>query len=484
MENQIEEPKTIDIGKEMSQDQNIPKTEPSLEQSPKTEVKPAVPPPASKRFPFKRFPKKVLIAIGGIFFVIVIFFLIRGIASRVQTQRGNEIVWWGISFDEAAVSSLISDYQTNNPNVTINYTKQSTKDYRERLTNAILRGQGPDIFEIHNTWVPMFYQSMDTIPSNTMSAADYSTTFYPIIASDMSVGSGFAGIPLAFDSLTLFINEEIFERESKTIPTTWDDVRRITQEMTKRDEEEVITQAGIAIGRTENVDHWQEILGLMFLQNGASLTKPDDVMSEGALNYFVSFSVEDEGVWDTTMPSSTQAFAAGKLAMYLAPGKNIDVIKNINPSLKFKTIPLPQVAKALPDQPDVSYATYWVQSVDAKSKKRNAAWEFLKFLTEKDSLLKLHEEQETFVGIYPRVDMLDLQLDDPFYGSIVELAPAAKTWYLQSNTNDGETGINTQVGSVYKVAIEGLNSRTTMKKTIELLVPEIDQVLRYFTIPE
>ncbi len=64
MENQIEEPKTINIGEEVSQDQSIPKTESSLDQVPKKEVKPVVPPPFSKRFPFKRFPKKVLIAIG------------------------------------------------------------------------------------------------------------------------------------------------------------------------------------------------------------------------------------------------------------------------------------------------------------------------------------------------------------------------------------------------------------------------------------
>lgn len=431
----------------------------------------------------KKLPKNLIVAVSGLVFVGIMFFVIRAIALKIQGEKGQEVVWWGINFNEQAVSGLISEYEKNNPLIKVKYTKQSSKDYRERLTNALLKGEGPDIFEFHNTWVPMFSQDLETIPSNVMSAADYTKTFYPVVSTDMSLGKGFVGIPLAYDSLTLYINEELFEKQGTTPPATWDDLKKKAEEFTIRDDNGVIKQAGIPIGRTENVDYWQEILGLMLVQNGADLTNPSDSKTQEALNYFISFSKDEEGVWDTTMPLSTKAFAAGKVAMYLGTGKEIENIKSINPELRFKTVPAPQVAKATPDQPDISYATYWVQGINSKSKKIETSWNFLKYLSEKDNLIKLHEAQGAFIGIYPRVDMLD-QLEDPLYGSIVSMAQSGKTWYLQSNTNDGENGINTLVNNAYKEAIDNLNSRVTMKKVIEKLVTDMNQILNTFFVLE
>ena len=118
-------------------------------------------------------------------------------------------------------------------------------------------------------------------------------------------------------------------------------------DLTIKDDQGVVTQSGVALGRTENVDHWPEILALMMLQNGVDLSSPIGKPAEDAL-FFTVFSTVD-GVWDATLPPSTQAFAAGKLAMYIAPSWCAFEIQLQNPNLKFKTVPLPQLPKDNPN---------------------------------------------------------------------------------------------------------------------------------------
>ena len=200
----------------------------------------------------KKFPiKKLLTVIGALLVVVVLGFLVKTLFFKnTNIGSGGEIVWWGLWEDDATIATLISSYQAKNPNVKIKYVKQSKEDYRERLTNALVKGTGPDIFRYHNTWVPMFRAELDKIPSSVYSVADFANTFYPVAVADLTNGTSLVGIPLEYDGLTLFINEDIFEQSGKSIPTTWNDVRQTSRELTIKDERGSITQSGIALGRT------------------------------------------------------------------------------------------------------------------------------------------------------------------------------------------------------------------------------------------
>ena len=364
----------------------------------------------------------------------------------------------------------------------INYVMQSHQDYRERLTNSLAKGEGPDIFRFHNSWVPMFRKELDYLPPSVMSPSEYSQTFYPVVTSDLTSGTGMVGIPLEYDGLVLYINQEIFDQNAKSPPTTWDDLRQTAISLTKKDEQGTITQAGVALGRVENVDHWQEILGLMMLQNGVSLENPTGKLAEDALTFFSVFSSVD-GVWDATLPPSTAAFAAGKLAMYFGPSWRTFEIKIQNPNLKFKTFPVPQLPKTTPNEPDISYASYWVEGVWARSKNKAAAWDFLKFMSQKDSLEKLYQNEakvRQFGEPYPRADMASLLSTDPILGALMNQAPDAQSWYLQSRTFDGPTGINSQISKYFEDAVNAVNSGTPADKALETVVSGVSQVLSQY----
>ncbi|KKP38439.1 MAG: Extracellular solute-binding protein family 1 [Candidatus Woesebacteria bacterium GW2011_GWC2_33_12] len=417
--------------------------------------------------------------------VVVLGFLAKTyFFKNTGTGLGIEIVWWGLWEDEATASSIISGYQAKNPNVKIKYVKQSKEDYRERLTNALAKGTGPDIFRYHNTWVPMFKSELDRIPASIYSAGDFANTFYPITVADLTNGASLVGIPLEYDGLTLFINEDIFEQSGKSIPTTWNDVRQTSRELTIKDERGSITQSGIALGRTENVDHWPEILGLMMLQNGVDLTHPIGKLAEDALEFYTIFSSVD-GVWDATLPSSTVAFAGGKTAMYLGPSWRAFEIRLQNPNLRFKTVPVPQLPKTSANEPDVNYASYWVEGVSLKSKNKVESWKFLKHLSEKENLQSFYQtasKLRMFGEPYPRVDMETLLSDHPIIGSTVSGAKLAQTWFLQSRTWDGPTGINSQINKYFEDAVNAVNSGKEPSKVLEPVASGVIQVLSQYGI--
>ncbi len=441
-------------------------------------------PPPKKGFS-KFFSSKIFIFSAGIFVFLIVVSLIFSFFRKNIGGGGGEIVWWGLWEDEVTVAPLISEYEASHPNVKIRYIKQSPQDYRERLVNALAKGQGPDIFRFHNTWVPMLRGDLDSVPQSVMTQADFAKNFYPVAVGDLTSPGGLAGIPLEYDGLALFINEDIFNKAGKTPPATWDDLRTVARELTVKNDQGAITQSGVSLGRTENVDNWQEILALLMIQNGVDLANPTGKNAEDALTFFTIFSTTD-GVWDATLPSSTQAFAAGKLAMYIAPSWRAFEIQTANPSLKFKTVPVPQLPKDNPNTPDTTYATYWVEGVWSKSSKKTLAWDFLKFLSTQSSLTKLYANESNFRSFgepYPRVDMASLISNHPILGSIVSQATGARSWYLASRTFDGPTGINSQLSNYFGDAVNAVaDGKETPQKALETAAQGVAQVLSQYRI--
>jgi len=442
---------------------------------------PVVPvPQVTPSAPKRRFPKIIIFILLGIVLLSLIFVAVKFLPKK--TAGGGEITMWGLWEDEPTFAPLIAEYQQQNPGVKIAYVRQSQQDYRERLTNSLAKGDGPDIFRFHNSWVPMLKSSLDYVPASVVSPADFAKNYYPVMTSDLSSGTGIVGIPLMYDGLALFINQDIFDKAGKIPPTTWDELRITAKALTQKDDQGVITQAGVALGKTGNVDNWPEILALMMLQNGVSLSKPTGKLAEDALTFYTLFSTVD-GVWDDTQPPSTVAFATGKLAMYLGPSWRAFEIMQQNPSLKFKVVPVPQVTKISQNQPGTTYATYWVEGVWAKSNNKKAAWDFLKFLSSKDSLTKLYTNasaQRQFGEPYPRTDMADLLKDQPILAPIISQAPNAESWYLDSRTFDGPTGINSQINKYFEDAVNAVGSGTPASKALETVASGVSQILAQY----
>jgi multiple sugar transport system substrate-binding protein len=429
----------------------------------------------------KLIPVLGLLIVGlGIYFLVTKFAL-PFLESRTGrgTSGGKEITlnYWGLWEPEEVIKPLIEEYQEKNPNITIDYIHQSHKDYRERLQSALAKGEEIDIFRYHLTWTPMLQKDLAPAPDAIGQTINLDANYFPTASEYLKAEGQTYGIPLMFDSISLFYNTKIFKEAGKTPPQTWEELRRTALDLTVKDEIGRIQIAGVALGTTNNIDHFSDILGLMMLQNGVDLSRPTGVLAEDALRFYTIFTVSDK-VWDETLPASTQAFANEKLAMLFAPSWRAFDIRNINPNLEFRTVPAPQLPET-----KVAWATYWAEGVSAKSQNQQAAWEFLQFLSSKDSLKKLYTNASKirdFGEPYPRKDMVSELESDPIVGAFVKQGSYAQTWYLSSATHDN--GINDRIINYFKDAVNETLQTRNVSTALETASQGVTQVLNQYQV--
>lgn len=410
--------------------------------------------------------------------------LVLGVLAAVllvvfKKVGGATVTVWGLWEEPGVMADVIADFQKKSPNVKINYLKQSTINYRDRLQTAITGASGPDVFLIHNSWLPMMKNFLEPMPTSVYSPTEYRTIFYPVASRDLILGGKAFAVPLEIDSLALFVNQDILAAAGVTVPTTWDGTDSFVtaaQKMTVRDGNGRIQASGAALGTASNIDHWQDIVALMMLQAGVDITtEATSTKAQEALLFYTSFATGDR-TWDETLDSSTVAFAAGKVGMYFGPSWRFFDLKAINPNLNFKVVPVPQLTGADP----VNLATYWAMTVSKKSKSTKAAWDFIKFLSSKEELTKMYStaaKTRAFGEPYGRTDMANLLLNDPNVAPFISAGQTARSSYLASFTADGETGINSRISKYYRDAINAILRGGDSKTALETVGSGVAQIL-------
>ncbi len=412
----------------------------------------------------------------AIFMVIIVGLLFGGRFVLGLTTGAKEVTltYWGLWENDPTVQGVIAAFEATHPKIKVTYTKQSPRQYRERLQNAITRGEGPDVFRFHNTWVPMLRNELAAVPATVMTTAEFASTFYPTTTSDLVGGQSIYGMPVMIDGLGLYYNEDLFAAAGVSVPATWEELLAIVPKLTVRNENTILTSA-IALGTTGNVENFSDIVATMMMQNGAKLSVPTGTQAEEALVFYRKFANPSDPVytWNETLDNSVYAFASGKVAMILAPSWRVFDIKQINPQLRFRVAPIPQ----LPGN-TVTWASYWVEGVSVKSKNQQQAWEFIKYITSKEATTKLYTEAaktRLFGEPYARVELGSTLADDPYVGAYIKQATTAKSFPLASRTFDN--GLNDKLTKYIEDAVNAVGQGTAPTAALQTAASGFQQVL-------
>jgi multiple sugar transport system substrate-binding protein len=421
--------------------------------------------------------KKILLLILLLLLLLGIGFVaFTSIGKLLSKNQPIVLNYWGLWENEQLLTPLVEEYQKSHPTIQIAYTKQSIKQYRERLQAAIGRGEGPDIFRYHSTWLPMLKDDVAPAGKTGYTAEEFKQTFYPVATQDLVYANQVYGVPLMIDGLGLYYNEDLLRSAGVTPPTSWEEFRQATLSLTVKDQSGQIVTAGAALGTTGNVEHFSDILAVMMLQNGADLKNPVSNEAQQALSFYHLFAEKPNNVWDETLDNSILAFANGKVAFLFAPSWQAFTIKETNPQLKFQIIPIPQLPGT-----NVTWASYWAEGVSSKSTHKDEAWDFLKFLSSKDSLVKLHTEEaktRAFGEPYSRVDLAQTLINDPLVGAYIRQAPTAQSFFLSSRTYDN--GINDRMIKYLEDAVNSLTRSVSPQAALQTAAQGFAQVLSSF----
>lgn len=362
-------------------------------------------------------------------------------------------------WDPKIINPLKIEFQKQNPNVTIEYEQKSQTLYFRTLQNLLTEEKPPDIFWWHSGWGPMLKSDLAAVSEGVLSTSEYEKTYYPVTKADAMIGGSYRGIPLEIDGLALIYNKKLLSDVKLTKPPkTWSELQRYyVPALNEYHKKKGIVRSTIALGTSNNISNYSEIVGLLLLQNGVtfvknggvsvheSLARDGDNLGQKTLEFYASF-VTKTNDWDSTQPNSIRAFARGKVAMIILPAYKIPVlqsqIKSAGNKVTFGVANVPQPPEISP----VTWASYWLSGVSAKSEHQEEAWRFIKFLSEPDNLKKLFKKESEIRKIgrpYPRVGMEKELRGDKLLSSYVGQAKAAKSWYLHSDTYD--KSLNDQV---------------------------------------
>ena len=397
----------------------------------------------------------VVLLLGG-----VVLLMTQGLLPGIKKEKlpgptgpaPITLEFWNMFEDASAYSEQITEYKKLYPNVTINYTKVSSIEYREKLRDAFINGTEPDIFVIHNTWLPLEQKSISPAPALLPSVAQSKIIFPSVVgfdfARDTESGERIVyAIPLAIETLGLFYNKDYFDTANITSPPkTWEELLDYAKLFTQFDDKGQIKISGIALGAADNINRSTDIVGLLMMQGGARMTNEllteatfDDQVWVGegasqrrfspgkeALEFYLAFSDKTRNVysWDRDMPYSIDAFVEGKTAMMINYPHQIPVIMNKAPHLNFATAPVPQLQGRVED---INYASYFGLTVSKNSPDASGAWQFIDFLASPENLKKYLAKTKLPTS---RRDLILYQQQDTELRHFVNQIVSARSWYM------------------------------------------------------
>ncbi len=365
-----------------------------------------------------------------------------------STPKGQiELSYWGLWEPETVMDPIIKEYENANPNVKIKYSQQPFYDYEATLHTRLQQGSvgdspAPDIVKINNSWLPRYENLLSPLPSDIMPKSEYSETFFPACLEDFTGSDGnIYAIPIGIDGLLLYYNKVLLSQEGVSEPPRdWDGIIELANSLTKVDSAGRITQAGLAMGTTNNVSHSADILSFLLLQNNIEVAKQQangiqvDLTgnkAKSALQFYRSFTAE-YNIWSPDLPLDLDMFFKGELAMFFAPSWRVFDIMKAAPHIEFDVVPAPQLEANDP----VYYGMYWGEAVSLSSQHKEEAWKFLKFLSQKEKILQFHAGGASFRNFgqpYPRLDLESNLSDVKYAWAVMEMAPHLKSWKMSQN---------------------------------------------------
>ncbi len=438
----------------------------------------------------KKKYKGLIILIALLILGLILFFILFN--NKEKTNSTVTLNYWSLWEDPTLINGVIADFEKNNPGIKINYKRNQLSNYRTRLDGRLAKTgnngtEEVDIFRFHNTWIPMLKQYLAPVPSELVTKINLENDYWDVYKDDLKENNNWLSIPIMYDGLALFYNQELLDAAKIPVPNDWWELEQAAKKLTVKDSKGNIEISGVGLGIVNgNVDHWSDILGLMMKQNGINFSQIKsgfDKNLEDVLKYYASFAKSTDYVWSENQPSTTNLFASGKLAFYFGPSWRVFDIEKLNKNLKYGIAAVPQlpinggITGDDTELTNIHWATYWTEGVNSKSKYQDQAWKFLEYLSSKEVLEKMYTAQSqvrSFGEIYPKKSMGESVKNNPKVWPFVSIADNAKSWYLASAT--GDDGLNTEMQKYFADAVNQMTLPNDTTITITNLKNGITQL--------
>ncbi len=295
--------------------------------------------------------------------------------------------------EEAAMLALIKRFEAKNPGVRVRLRTFPYDVYRTKVVATLSAGEGPDIINIHNSWIYGYVKSglILPVPQDVLSKKEVANDFFPMMRSFTSLGTLYA-VPVGAGNLGLFYNRALFREaglDPDRPPRTWAELVTMAKKIARRDKRGKLVRAGACIGRPEG-QGWNYFVEGVLRQAGVKLVDKDlravrwnNAAGVAALDWFTAFITRHK-VYSVMLPEQLDTFRLGLAGMTVDGPFAMGVLKNMAPDLDYAVAPLP----VGPSGVRANFGTAWGSAVTRRAALpvQRAAWSFVRYLSSYESM--------------------------------------------------------------------------------------------------
>lgn len=386
--------------------------------------------------------------------------------ATAPTTGLRELDLWVVYDNTDAFREQIQAFQSNIPGIVVRVKKfTNLEEYEDLIVNEIAEGEGPDVFMVHNSWLPKHYKKLLPIPLDqpvVMNADLFRQTYFQASADDLIIDEQIYGMPLAIDNLAVFYNKQHFRdliATSDAPGALWENIQEQVTSLTKRNNSpERFSLTGIAMGRADNISSAVDILYSLMLEFGVQFYDEKEeratfAIDQGgenpgvdALQLFTSFGLPSyrNYSWNEYITGfapeekEINPFVRDKVSMIIgypylyneielaiqdqqrSGGEHID-IEDIG------IAPFPQLISGQEATRRDTYASYFPLVVARTTDMSQEAWTLVQYLTSADALQTYHKITNRPTS---RKDMVSEQQTEPLFGTFAFQAPFAKSFKI------------------------------------------------------
>ena len=383
--------------------------------------------------------------------------------------------YWTVFDDVETLRRFADEYTASKPYLTINIRQVRYEEFDSLFVNALADDIPPDIVSVHSRWLRKYQPRLSAMPA-TVTTADVfikgqyaqevvidqkqnampsintlKSSYISTVADDVVIGGQIYGLPLTVDTLALYYNKDLLDRAGiATPPATWEEFLDAVSKSTRFREDGSILQSGVALGTGNNIDNAPDILALLMMQNGVEITRGASVLfdtdidtlraahpSLEALRFYTDFARPNKEVysWNDTKDDALNSFVRGQSVFYIGNAFDQRRIRARAPQMNVAVVPIPQLDPSRP----VNVANYWVQSVVAKSREKNLAWDFIRFITNPTNT-KIYADATNQPSPYRA--HIGTYKDNPLMAPFANQILTAKNWYRGRNVEVAEQAMS------------------------------------------
>jgi ABC-type glycerol-3-phosphate transport system substrate-binding protein len=282
---------------------------------------------------------------------------------------------------EAAMQKILQEYTADKPNLKVVLENFPFAQYFQKLTTSFAGGGAPDVMWL-SVWAGEFAKRGAIAPLDQYMSKEYTDDVLPIAFKECDWNGKRWAVPMHELANGLFVNKELFQQASITVPHdlkdawTWDQLREYAMKLTERSGG-ATTRYGF--GQQRDPGDWT-ILPFIHQNGGQPLS--DDLKkatgylnseaSVGALTWYGNLYNKDQAGTASLPPD---AFPTGKVAIFDAVSTYVIPLKAQFANFQYDVAPAPKNKQA------AVMTGGWNIGISALTKMQDVSWDLIDFVT-------------------------------------------------------------------------------------------------------